>query len=430
MKTIVIGGGLLGLSTAYVLLERGHQVTVLETCENVGMEASHKNGGILTPSMSDPWNAPGVFKHLASSVFDSQAALKLHVRQLPSLLRWGLDFLRHSKSVHYRRATMANYRLAAYSVEKTRELRERLNLDYNASTQGTLKLFRRCEAMQASEALAESLSPMGLCFNKLDVDGVIAIEPQLSGIKNQIAGALHFPDDECGDAHLFCLQLAEKVRQGGGSIHTGVSVKRLIACNGKIDGVETSQEVTKSDQVIVAAGVHSSALLKPLKVILPVKPAKGYSITLGQHSISTLVRDLLPQMPVIDDAMHAAVIPLGNCLRLVGTAEFAGFDKRLCQNRIDNLFNILKQLYPHLASHIDLSLVETWAGLRPMSADGKPYIGPTQIKGLFLNTGHGHLGWTMAVGSAYLLADQMEGKQSVIDSAPYGLNRRKHICAV
>ena len=420
---MVIGGGLLGLSTAYALLERNHSVTVLEAREDVGLEAGYKNGGILTPSMSDPWNAPGVIKHLASSVFNSQSSLKLHLRELPSLFFWGLKFLRHSSAPHYRNAIDANYRLAAYSVQKTRALRERLDLSYDAATNGTLKLFRHRVAMQAPEALAESLKPLGLRFNKLDVDGVIATEPQLEPIKNQIAGALHFPDDECGDAHLFCLRLAEHIRKKGGDIRTDVMVKRLLTQNGKMVGIETAQGTINTDHVIVAAGVQSPALLKTAGIALSVKPAKGYSITLNPEAIDTSVHKTLPRLPVIDDVMHAAVIPLGDRLRLVGTAEFAGFDKRLCPQRVDNLFNLFKQLYPQLAPHIDFSKADSWVGLRPMSASGKPFIGPTNIRGLFVSAGHGHLGWTMAVGSAYLLADQIDNTTPIIDPAPYHLTQ-------
>lgn len=430
MKIIVIGGGLLGLSVAFVLLERGHKVTVVEAREDVGLETSYKNGGILTPSLSDPWNAPGVLKHLASSAFDPQSAMKLRLSVLPSLFCWGLKFLHYSRAPHYRSAIAANYRLAVYSVQKNRELRERLNLAYDVAIKGTLKLFRQQGAMQAPQALAESLKPLGLRFSKLDVDGVIALEPQLAAIKTQITGALHFPDDECGDAHLFCLCLAKHIRQHGGTIRSNVTVKRLITQGGKMAGVETDQGMINADHVIVAAGVQSPALLKPLGIALPVKPVKGYSITLNPDAIDTSVRKSLPRLPVIDDAMHAGVIPLGDRLRLVGTAEFAGFDKRLCQQRIDNLFNLLKQLYPHIAPHIDLTKTENWVGLRPISVDGKPFIGPTRIKSLFVNTGHGHLGWTMAVGSAYLLADQIDKRRSMIDPTSYHLHRRQGANAV
>lgn len=416
--TFVIGAGLLGIASAYELATRGEPVTILEARPGVAMETSFANGGLLTASMSDPWNAPGVHKHLFSSPFNSNAAMKLRIGVLPSMFLWGMRFLANATVKHYQYATKANYHLAAYSVEATRQLRVNRAISYNGAPSGALKLFRNEAAMRDSLAMARLLEPFGLRFELLDRNATIQAEPQLEEIRNDIVAALYFPDDECGDAHLFCCELLKHIRCAGGSIVTGLMVQRLIAKRGRIVGIDTDQGVMEAERVVVAAGTQSPALLRTVGLSLPVRPAKGYSATFAEISL-----DLLPRIPVIDDQMHAGVVRIGDRLRVVGTAEFAGFDKRIRQERIDNLFNMLAALFPRIWRSVDANKAETWAGLRPMSVDGLPYIGPAGIAGLYLNTGHGHLGWTMAVGSAKLLADLMQGRPPATDPAPYRFPR-------
>lgn len=418
MKTLIIGGGLLGLSSAQALLEQHVEIELLEARDGVGLETSFANGGLLTSSMPEPWNGPGVHRHLMASLFDPHSAMKLRPHAIPSLFFWGIRFLRNSVTSRYSAAAAANFRLAAYAVGKTGRLRERLGLHYDAAKSGTLKIFRDQHAMQVPKAMAEQLAALGLRFSELDTDQAIAMEPQLSAIGDSIAGALHFPDDESGDAHLFCRELAREVAKAGGRVYTGISVTRLVVQKGSVVGVETNNGFIGAERVILAAGSHSTALLKKVGVSLPVRPAKGYSVTLALDGI-----EQRPHIPVIDDALHAAVVPLGNRLRLAGTAEFAGFDYRIHQERIDNLLNLLAVLYPRLAGQVDFGKAQPWTGLRPMSCDGKPFIGATSVAGLYVNTGHGHLGWTMAMGSACLLADLIVGRTPEIDVQPYRADR-------
>ena len=417
-RIAVIGGGVIGVTSAYELARRGHAVTLFEAREGVGLETSYANGSILTPSMSDPWNGPGVHRHLAASLFDPYSPMKLRPRALPGLAIWGLHFLRNSSCKRHGHATDASYQLSAYSVRLTAELRGELDLAYDASDRGIVKLFRDRRAMAEPAALAERLASQGLVYRVLDPDQTVALEPALAPIGERIAGAMHFNGDESGDAYLFTKALAEHFEQLGGVVCRGVRVDRIRLEGGAVSGLETEGAFETADQVVVAAGCWSPALVAHLGISVPVKPAKGYSLTFPGDLVENP-----PRLPVVDDAMHALVVPVGRRLRIAGTAEFAGFDTRLRPERIENLRMLLAGLYPQIAAALPPDAGEPWTGLRPMTADGLPIIGPTPIPGLFLNTGHGHLGWTMAAGSARLLADQLEDRAAEIPTRPYRVDR-------
>jgi D-amino-acid dehydrogenase len=364
--------------------------------------------------MPDPWNAPGVHKHLAASLFNPYSPMKLRLRAVPSLIGWGLKFLRNSSVARYMHAARAGYTLAVYSIAETEKLREALELQYDVATVGTMKVFRDKAAMAAPMKLAEALADLGLRYEILDAKSTIAEEPQLAKVHDSIAGALRFHDDESGDALLFCQALAAHVKERGATIRQNTTVSRVLVEHGRITGVEIDGGRLPGRRVVLAAGNGSAKLAKTVRLSLPIRPVKGYSVTVFRNGLADW-----PRVPVIDDAMHAAVVPIGDRLRMVGTAEFTGFDKRIRQARIDNLFELLRGLYPHIAERIDPGKAETWAGLRPMSADGLPFIGPAGPTGLFINSGHGHLGWTHAVGSAKLLVDQILEQSPTIDPAPY-----------
>ena len=418
MKIAVIGGGLLGISSAYTLQSRGHEVTLLETRETLALETSFAPGGMLTASMSDPWNSPGVYKYLLKSLFDPYAPMKLHMHTIPSLLFWGFSFLRNSSFNKHLDATLANYFLAQYSLKKTRETRELLSLSYDHSITGDMKVFREEKKMIEPRRIAKKLEEFGLEFFELDKHGAVGVEPSLDPIRDKIAGALFFPQDECGDAYKFCCQLSGEMEKIGVTVKTNFAATELKKKSNKITGINTSEGFFPANNVVVAAGNNSAKLMKNLGVSIPIKPVKGYSATLDVRNIKNV-----PKLPIVDDAMHAAVVPLGQRLRLVGTAEFSGFNTEVNSDRIDSLFFVLENLFPNISAEVDKSDVEIWAGLRPMSSDGKPFIGPGKIEGLYLNTGHGHLGWTMAMGSAWLLADLIEGKDPEIPSLPFSPTR-------
>jgi D-amino-acid dehydrogenase len=256
-------------------------------------------------------------------------------------------------------------------------------------------------------------------YSLLDSDEIVALEPSLADVKKELVAGIHFADDEFGDAQRFCQVLAESLIASGARIDTGVRVTGLAHERGRIRFLRTSAGDIDTQRVVVAAGPYSRRMLKPLGIALPVQPAKGYSVTIDvSHLAGT------PRIPVLDDSMHAGVTPLDHRLRLVGTADFTGFDTRIEQVRVHNLFDMLQALFPALDARIDRRTAQPWAGLRPSSADGRPVIGSTDVAGLFVNTGHGHLGWTMAMGSGELLAVLMQGKLPEVDPAPFALAGR------
>ena len=416
LRTIVIGSGLVGLSSAHFLQRRGHDVLVLDRAEGPGLQTSFANGSILTPSMPEPWNAPGCWRVLLASLARSDAPLQLRFRQLPSLAGWGIKFLRSSSPKAYTRNTLSNLRLALYSLEVMERLRGETGVDYDRSARGTLRVFRDAAALEAASAGAERLVSEGLPYLPLSTAQTIALEPALAPIAGQLAGAIHYPVDETGNAYRFCVALADYLRTQGVDFRFRTDVSRIETAAGRVSAVVAGSERLVADRYVVAAGSFTTPLLKRIGVLVPVRPAKGYSVTFDRSAINTTLR-----IPVVDDALHAVVVPLSHAVRVAGTAEFAGFDYSLPSARIRNLTTLLKRVLPNVP--FDPQAAKPWCGLRPMAADGVPIIGKTALPNLFVNTGHGHLGWTMAAGSGKLLADVMSGESPEISPDPFALSR-------
>jgi D-amino-acid dehydrogenase len=414
MKIVVIGSGLIGLTSAYFLRRRGHEITVIDRGEGPGRETSFANGSLLTPSMSDPWNAPGCWRVLLASLGRSDAALQLHLRELPSLTSWGITFLRQSRTRAFERNTLSNLRLGLYSLEVMRSLREQTGIEYGRTAKGSLKIFRDAKSLERACSAATRLQTQGLNFRVLARDEIIKFEPALAPIAEQLAGAIHFGTDETGDAYQFCVALTHHLKAQGVEFRFRTEVKSLETSQGAVTAAISDDERFTADRYLVAAGSYSMPLLRRAGVHLPVQPAKGYSVTFderpGQVSLS---------IPVIDDELHAVIVPLQGAIRAAGTAEFAGFDLSPNPNRIRNLRRLLQDVLPE--GTYDPTSARPWWGLRAMSADGVPIIGATPLSNLVINSGHGHLGWTMAAGSGRLVADLILGEATGIDPAPFAL---------
>ena len=416
MRIAVIGGGLIGLCSAYELRKLGHEVTVLERRESVALETSFANGSLLTPSMSDPWNAPGSWRVLLASLGRSDSPLQLRLKALPGLAHWGIDFLRNSAAARFARNTLNNVRLASYSLKALRNMRETERLEYGQCMAGTMRLFRDQDAFAAAQLASASLTSEGIASRNLTAADVTALEPALAAIERELVGAIHYPGDEFGDAYLFCRLLAERAQHAGVEFRFGQEVRPLEVRNGAIQSVRCGKDKLQADRVVVAAGSYSAPLLQQVGVDLPVRPGKGYSVTFDRPPSAHAL-----QIAVIDDDLHAALVPLGNTLRAAGTAEFAGFDLALRPERVRNLTNLVNRILPK--SGIDLAAGRPWCGLRPMSSDGVPIIGATPVTNLWVSSGHGPLGWTMSVGSGRLLAQLMSNLETEIDPSPYALAR-------
>jgi len=437
VKIAVVGGGLAGLCAAHGLLERGvGEITVFENRAGPGLETSHANGALLHPSAVDPWNSPGILRYLLANLGNPRSPVLLRPRALPSLLGWGLRFVRESSPERHRAHTRANVALALHSVMRMQALRD-AGLEYGAAQRGSLTLQREAASFAQGREHAAWLEAQGVPSRSLSRDELVALEPALVPIAHTLVGGLHHTGDECGDAYRFCQAMAARLAARGVVFRWSTAVQALRADGGVVRGVRLAdgQELA-FDAVVLAAAAWSVALAAPLGLRLPVRPVKGYSVTLpvpaddsaGAVDASPFAADmtrlprapLAPTTPLGDHDLHIAVVPVvGGRLRVAGTAEFCGEDRRIDPARVGNLLRPLVQIFPALAEHVAHAPRQEWTGLRPMCADGKPLIGRTRLRGLFLNTGHGQIGWTTAVASGELLAAAVTGREAPIDATPF-----------
>lgn len=410
MRIVIVGSGLAGLTTAWFLRELGADVVVIERAPAPARETSFANGSMLTPSLADPWNSPGVFRTLLSSLGREDSAMLLRPGALPSLVGWGLSFVRHSSQTRFLESYLANVGLARYSQDVMQQMIQKLQpgkLDFAYAPDGTIKVFSRLEALQHGREVASWLQQTGVQHRVLSADELLELEPALHASRGRYVGGIHYPQDEVGNARVFCEQLQQLAVEAGVDFRFSELVLGIERQRGRITGIKTSRERLSADAFVVAAGSYSWPLGKSFGIRVPVRPAKGYSLTLPN-----VMPGPRPSRAIVDDELHAAVVPVGeDLLRVAGTAEFAGFDLSVNPDRVANLRSLLEQVYPQY----DLSATEgeAWCGLRPMTPDGRPLLGPSKISNLYLNTGHGPLGWTQACGSGRALAELIvEGSSS------------------
>lgn len=415
MKVIVIGGGVVGVTSAYYLNRAGHEVTLLERHPQVADETSFANGGQVSWSSATPWAEPGVPYKALYWLFKPHSPLVLRPRLDPALWRWLFQFLRNCMRAPYLRNKERQIRVARYSFAHLTELETRLNLRYDAVARGTLIVFRTKHALAGAQRDRPLWDRCELDVQQLDVDACIAREPALAAARDRLTGGLWFSGDSSGDCRAFTLALAAECRARGVEIHTGTGVTSLVGNAQRIERVETMRRDFTADAYILAAGCESPRLLQPLGMRLPVYPVKGYSLTVpvadARHA---------PLGTVTDEHHKVVITRLGDRIRAAGTAELAGYDLSLPPERLATINHVVRELFPGGG---DFTRAEYWTGLRPMTPDNPPVLGPTPITNLFLNTGHGTFGWTMACGSAAVLADVVSGKKPEIDLEGLTLER-------
>ena len=414
----MVGGGLLGLTTAWFLNERGAEVTVIEERSGVGADTSFANGGMLHASQASPWNEPGVILKALRMIGKEDSPLLIRPNALFKMLPWALAFFQNSSPQLFLRNLGKNTRLADYSLSVMNEHLGPLNLNFEDSCKGILKIYETKDELRNASKISARGNTDNIPYEVLDGDKVVQLEPALEDVRWRIEGGIYFPNDMSGNAHLFCKELSTHCASRG--------VRFVYNCH--INEVHTEQKVFHSlitdderylgDACVVAAGSYSPGLLKTAGLKVPVQPVKGYSIT-----IPTPSGVISPRIPVIDEHYHSAICPLGENLRVAGTAEFAGFNRELNSGRIDNLFHLVRKVYPMIFDSMDKEKIEKWSGFRPMTPDGVGVMGATNVKGLYINTGHGHLGWTMAPGAGKLVADIIVDKDPEIDVEDYSLER-------
>jgi D-amino-acid dehydrogenase len=425
MKVIILGSGVIGTTTAYYLARAGADVTVIERQDGPARETSFANAGQVSPGYSTPWAAPGIPLKALKWLFQRHAPLRIRPDGTLFQLRWLAAMLRQCSPAHYAVNKERLMRVANYSRDCLRELRAETGIAYEQRTQGTLQLFRSAGQLDAVGRDTAVLRELGVPFEVLDRDGVVRAEPGLAGARESFVGGLRLPDDETGDCHLFTGELARRAQALGVRFRFGTRALRLCVEAGEVVGVELAPaaegaggEVLRADRVVLALGSHSRALLEPLGLALPVYPVKGYSLTMPIVETGPDA-GAVPQSTVLDETYKIALTRFDARLRVGGMAELGGFDLRLDPARRATLEKVVRELFPGG----DLARAQFWTGLRPMTPDSTPVVGPAPLRGLYLNTGHGTLGWTMACGSGRLVADLLTGRPGAIRSDDLGLSR-------
>jgi D-amino-acid dehydrogenase len=417
MKVLVLGGGVIGVTTAWALARQGAEVTLVERQADVAQETSFANAGQVSPGYSTPWAAPGIpLKALRWLV---QRHAPLAIRPDGSLFqwRWMAAMLANCSSSRYAVNKERMMRLSEYSRDCLRAWRTETGIAYDEHSGGTLQLFRSQAQLDAAARDVAVLQDCGVPFELLDAAGVCRVEPALAHATAPIRGGLRLPNDETGDCQSFTRQLADRARTLGVQLRTQCTVDQLLHDGQRITGVQLAgadREVLTADRYVLAAGCFSRQLLLPLGLDIPVYPVKGYSLTIPLRD-----ETLAPQSTVLDETYKIALTRLGDRIRVGGMAELAGYDLRLNPRRRATLEKVTGELFPGG----DMAQAQFWTGLRPMTPDGTPLVGATPLNNLHLNTGHGTLGWTMACGSAQLLADQILGRQPAIRTEGFDMGR-------
>ena len=407
MRVLVLGAGVVGTTSAWYLAGAGHQVTVLDRQPLAGNETSFANGGQISVSHAEPWANPHVLPRLLNWLGREDAPLLWRWRADPAQLAWGLRFLRECLPGRSRHNIAAIVALALYSRRQLQTLRGELGLHYDHLERGILHIYTdRREFALAGEA-ARVMRDFGLDRMTVDVERCLEIEPALAGGRALLVGGDYTPSDESGDANKFTVALAAKAGQAGVEFRHNVQIEELLVADGKISGVRTKgaagRQLLTADAYVVALGSYSPLLLKPLGINLPVYPAKGYSATLTLPDGA-----MAPTVSLTDDERKLVFSRFGNRLRIAGTAEFNGYNLDLNPVRCRALVERTRQLFPQLEM---LGEPQFWCGLRPATPSNLPLIGATRYPNLWLNTGHGTLGWTLSCGSAAALSDLLAGRK-------------------
>lgn len=406
MKVIVMGSGVVGVTTAYCLLKDGHEVTVVERHDGAADETSFANAGLVAPGHAYTWASPKAPKILLKSLWRNDQALRFRLRLDPALWAWSLKFLGNCRSDRVAVNTARKVRLSLYSQDMLHRVVEDTGVAFDGAKGGLLYLYRSPAAFDAGVAKMRILTDNGLPLEVVDRDRAAAIDPALSATKDRIVGGIYAPSDESGDARLFTRNLADWCAERGVRFLYGTTIRGVETAAGEVTGLVTDKGTLTADAYVLAMGCQSAALAKPLGLSLPIYPIKGYSVT-----VPVAGRNNTPRIGGVDEENLVAYAPMGDRLRITATADFAGYDKRHSPADFRAMLAAAQDLFPDAA---DYSRPSYWAGLRPMTPEGTPIFGRGRQRNLFLNTGHGHMGWTMSCGSARITADLIAGRTPAI----------------
>ncbi len=417
MKTVVLGAGVVGVMTAYFLAKLGHEVTVIERRSGAALETSYANGCIIHASETMPWARPGMPMKILKWLGHEDAPMLLRTSAIPHMWRWGLAFARNCTQARLRGNTLANLRLALHSIEAFAEVRADTDIAYDHGN-GTLMIFNDATAFDVSARMFDFLSGSGLAHETLDSAGCVRVEPALETTAGDIAGGVRFGGDEVGDCHKFTLGITERCRALGVSFHFDTTIAGFDVRSGRVAAVATDRGPIEAERFVVSLGSHSVGLMRRAGIRVPIYPVKGVSITVSAEGWDGAI-----STPILHDTKMFGLVPLGGRLRAAGSAEIGGYDttpdRARCQAIIDKVISV----FPDFARCYDPATAEFWAGLRPVTPGGTPFLGTTPIGNLFINAGHGHLGWTLSCGSGKVVANIVDGRPPGIDMDRLTLDR-------
>jgi len=407
MKVLVLGAGVIGTSTAWYLVGAGHEVTVVDRREAAGMETSFANGGQISVSHAEPWANPEAPLKILQWLWRDDSPLLFRLRMDPAQWSWGARFLYECMPGRTRENIRQIVKLSIYSRDALRELRDETGIRYDQLERGILHYFTDRSAFESAVRSVDVVRSYGLDRDIKTVEEAIAIEPALAPARDRILGATYTATDESGDAHKFTQSLARMAEAKGARFLYGRNIARLVMGNDGLAGVDTGNEILKADAYVVALGSYSPLLTRPIGVALPIYPAKGYSA-----SVDILDPARTPTVSLIDDSAKIVFSRLGGTLRIAGTAELSGYSTELNEVRCQALTRRAREIFPGAA---DYDRAKFWTGLRPSTPSNVPIVGASKVPRLYLNTGHGTLGWTMACGSGRALADIISGRKPQVD---------------
>jgi D-amino-acid dehydrogenase len=409
VKIVVLGAGVIGTASAWYLAQAGHEVTVLDRRSAPGLETSFANGGQISAGHAEPWANPSVLPKIVRWLGREDAPLLFRLRADPAQWSWALRFLAECRPGRFARNCRALAGLATFSRECLKQLRARLGLRYDELSRGILHFATSARDFDALARHAEAVRALGITREVKTAGECLALEPALQYAEERIVGGVYTPEDESGDAHRFTQALAAQAAQHGVRFAMDPSVIGLHAARGEVQAVDTSRGSMSADAYVMALGSYSAPLLRSVGIRIPVYPLKGYSITLP---LGPAEQAAAPTLSLTDEALKIVISRLGARLRAAGTAELAGYDTSINEVRCAAIARRVRQLFPQLGA---ATTVERWSGLRPATPNNVPIVGASPLRRLWLNTGHGTLGWTLACGSGAALAELMSGRRPPVD---------------
>jgi D-amino-acid dehydrogenase len=413
MTTVVLGAGAVGTATAWYLRKSGHDVVLVERQAEAAMETSWGNGGVIHASEVEPWSQPGMPTKIIKWLGKEDAPLLLRYGAIPHIMRWGIEFARNCTPERFRENARANLHLALHSLKSLQEIGAETGINYDRATRGVLKIYRSRESLDGAQRSSDYLAQHGLLYERVNADRCVELEPALKETKSTLAGALYFARDEVGDSNKFTQGLAAACAARGVQCRFGETVQKIETSHGRVQAVVTDKGRIAAAAVVVAMGSFTAPLLAKNGIRVPIYPVKGVSITFKRAGWNAA-----PTVPVIDDSKLFGLVPIGDRMRISGSAEITGYDMTPAPARAEAIIANARFTFPELKNHFDISKSKVWAGLRPVSPSGTPIVGETRIPGLWINAGHGHLGWTLSCGSGRLIADLMDGRDPGVPVPP------------